>query len=104
NLRSFPLDWTTPDRGMQCAIELRKPRAGSIIEEMQILARNHRLDRATGRQRELGIDAGDTDVVAVEPHCEELLVAELLGDHQNALEPELVFVGRHSQPDVLRAH
>src|SRR6516162_10115109 len=75
-----------------------------LVEEMQMIGRNRSLDFRARGQAQIGIDAGDPELAVSEPHGEQLLVAKLLGDHDRALEGNLIAVPRRSQPNMLRTH
>src|SRR5262249_29082983 len=75
-----------------------------LVEKMQMIGGNRSLDVRARGQAQIGIDARDPDLAVSEPHGEQLLVAKLLGDHDRALEGNLIAVHRRSQPNMLRTH
>src|SRR5215510_5296152 len=82
-----------------CAL-LRLP---EIMEEMQVVGCNRGFDVRPRRERQIRIDARDTDLSVCEPNGEKLLVAELLADHDGPLEGDLIGVHGRAQPNMLRA-
>src|SRR5205823_14134511 len=76
----------------------------SLLEEMQVIGRNRGLDWGARRERQIRIDAGDPDLGVAEANREKLLVAELLGDHDSALQPDLIVADGRSKPNMLRPH
>src|SRR4029453_8746215 len=89
-------DSISPKGGLSPLLEL--------VEEMQVVSRNRSLDLEARWQVQIRIDAGDSDLALSEPYREQLLVAELLGDHDGALERDLMVVPGRPQPNMLRAH
>src|SRR5215467_2813836 len=75
-----------------------------IMEEMQVVGRDRGFDLGSRRKRQIRIDVRDPDLAVSEPNGKKLLVAELLGDHDGALEGDLVGVRGRSQPNMLRAY
>src|SRR5262249_37434632 len=74
-----------------------------IMEEMQVVGCNRGFDLRPRRERQIRVDARDTDLAVSEPNGEKLLVAELFADHDGALEGDLIGVHARSQPIMLRA-
>src|SRR5215831_1667813 len=75
-----------------------------IIEEMKVVGRDCGLDLRAGWQDQVWIDTRDPDLAVSDANGEELLVTELLADHDGAREGDLIVVRRGPQPDMLRAH
>src|SRR2546429_272091 len=69
----------------------------SLVKEMQVIGRNRGLDLGARRERQIRIDAGDPDLGVAEANREKLLVTELLGDHDRALQPDLVVTDGRSE-------
>src|SRR5215471_7738624 len=74
------------------------------MEEMQVVGCDRGLDFRARRKRQIRIDARDPDLAVSEPNGEKLLVAELLADHDGALEGDLIGVHGRAQPNMLRAY
>src|SRR5262249_33044408 len=84
--------------------QLPLTRLPGIIEEMKVVGGNGGLDLGTRCKGQIRIDPRDPDLAVSEPKREELLVAELLGDHDGTLEDDLIFVHGWPQPNMLGAH
>ena len=78
--------------------------AGGGVEKVQVFQRHRNVDAGAGRQRQLGIDAGDADVGLADAHGQHLLVAQLLGHHQVAAEADVLAAVGRSQPHMLGPH
>src|SRR5262252_11195038 len=74
------------------------------MEEMQVVGCDRGLDFRARRKRQIRIDARDPDLAVSELNGKKLLVAELLGDHDGALEGDLIGVHGCAQPNMLRAY
>src|SRR5262249_62166090 len=99
-----PADVSTPGGegryGAGCALLLLL----EIMEEMRVGGCTRGFDLRPRRERQIRVDARDTDLAVAEPNGEKLLVAELLANHDGALEGDLIGVHGCAQPNMLRAY
>src|SRR2546430_12110027 len=75
-----------------------------LMEKMQIVGRDRRLDWGARCQHQIRIDAGDPDVAVAEANREKLLVPKLLGDHDSPLQRDLIVAYGGPEPNMLRPH
>src|SRR6516165_8178021 len=70
---------------------------------MQVFHSDRRLYFRARGQRQVGVDTCDPDFVCARPNCEQLLVAELLVDHEDTLQAQVTRAWCSTETNVLRA-